>query len=62
VQNNPAAITTMRAYLGGTVVAQSFGPTLDQPVTAPKGTRILTIQAWDTAGKLYRSTMNVNVQ
>jgi hypothetical protein len=62
VQNNPAAITTMRAYLGGTVVAQSFGPTLDQPVTAPKGTHILTIQAWDTAGKLYRSTFNVNVQ
>lgn len=62
VQNNTAAITTMRAYLGSTVVAQSFGPTLDQQVTAPKGTRILTIQAWDTAGKLYRSTANVNVQ
>jgi hypothetical protein len=52
----------MRAYLNGTVVAQSFGPTLDQQVTAPKGTRILVIQAWDTAGKLYRFTANVNVQ
>jgi hypothetical protein len=62
VENNPAAITTMRAYLNGTVVAQSFGPTLDQQVTAPKGTRILVIQAWDTAGKLYRYTANVNVQ
>lgn len=62
VQNNPAPITTMRAYLGGTVVAQSFGPTLDQQVSAAKGTHIMVIQAWDTAGKLYRSTANVNVQ
>jgi hypothetical protein len=62
VQNNPAPITTMRAYLNGTVIAQSFGPTLDQQVTASKGTHILVIQAWDTAGKLYRSTANVNVE
>jgi hypothetical protein len=62
VENNTAAITTMRAYLNGTVVAQSFGPTLDQQVTASKGTRILVIQAWDTAGKIYRFTANVNVQ
>jgi hypothetical protein len=62
VEHNPAPITAMRAYLGGTVIAQSFGPTLDQQVTASKGTHILVIQAWDTAGKLYRSTANVNVQ
>jgi hypothetical protein len=62
VQNNPAPITTMRVYLNGQVVANSFGPTLDQQVTAAKGTRIMVIQAWDTAGKLYRSTANVNVQ
>jgi hypothetical protein len=62
VQNNPAPINTMRVYLNGTVVATSSGPTLDQQVSAPKGTRIMVIQAWDTAGKLYRSTANVNVQ
>ncbi len=62
VENNPAAIATMRAYLSGTVVAQSFGPTLDQQISAAKGTHILVIQAWDTAGKLYRWTANVNVQ
>lgn len=62
VENNPAPITAMRAYLGGTVVAQSFGPTLDQQVSAAKGTHIMVIQAWDTEGKLYRSTSNVNVQ
>jgi hypothetical protein len=62
VQNNPAPITTMRVYLNGRVVASSFGPTVDQQVSAAKGTHIMVIQAWDSAGKLYRSTANVNVQ
>jgi hypothetical protein len=62
VENNTAPITAMKAYLNGTVVAQSFGPTLDQTVSAPTGTRIMTIQAWDTKGRLYRSIANVNVQ
>jgi len=62
VQNNPAPITGMKAYLSGTQVAASSGPTLDQTINAPKGTHILTIQAWDTAGKLYRNTLNVNVR
>lgn len=62
VEQNTTPITVMKAYLGGTVIAQSFGPTLDQTVSAPKGTRIMVIQAWDTSGKLYRYTANVNVQ
>jgi hypothetical protein len=62
VQNNPAPITGMKAYLSGMQVAASSGPTLDQTITAPKGTHILTIQAWDSAGKLYRDTLNVNVR
>jgi hypothetical protein len=62
VENNPAPITAMKAYLNGRVVAISSGPALDQEVTANPGTQILTIQAWDTAGKLYRSVQNVNVQ
>jgi len=52
----------MRVYLNGKVVANSFGPTVDQQVSAAKGTHIMVIQAWDTAGKLYRYTENVNVQ
>lgn len=62
VQNNPHPITAMKAYLSGHPVAESSGPTLDQPITAAKGTHILVIQAWDTSGKLYRVTQNVNVQ
>jgi hypothetical protein len=62
VQNNTASITAMKAYLDGVQVGTSSGPTFDQPISAAKGTHILVIQAWDTAGKLYRLTENVNVQ
>jgi hypothetical protein len=62
VEFNTVPITNMKAYLDGKVVAQSFGPTLDQSIQAPKGTHILVFQAWDTQGKLYKVTENVNVQ
>ena len=62
VQNNTASITAMKAYVDGALVGASSGPTFDQPISAAKGTHILVLQAWDTAGKLYRLTENVNVQ
>jgi hypothetical protein len=62
VQYNTASITAMKVYIDGLVAGQSSGPVLDQPVTAARGTHIMVIQAWDTAGKLYRVTENVNVQ
>jgi hypothetical protein len=62
VQNNTASITAMKAYIDGAQVGASSGPTFDQSISAAKGTHILVIQAWDTAGKLYRLTENVNVQ
>lgn len=62
VQNNIASITSMKAYIDGVQVGASSGPTFDQPISAAKGTHILVVQAWDTAGKLYRLTENVNVQ
>jgi|SRR5579859_291188 len=62
VQYNTASIIAMKVYVDGAVVGESAGPVVDQTVSAPKGTHILVIQAWDTAGKLYRVTENVNVQ
>jgi hypothetical protein len=44
------------------LAGSSSGPTFDQPITAAKGTHIMVVQAWDTAGRLYRLTENVNVQ
>jgi hypothetical protein len=62
VQFNTASITTMKVYVDGVEAGASSGPVFDQPINAAKGTHILVIQAWDTAGKLYRFTENVNVQ
>jgi hypothetical protein len=62
VQNNTASITALKVYVDGALAASATGPTFDQPITAAKGTHIVIVQAWDTAGKLYRLTENVNVQ
>jgi hypothetical protein len=62
VENNTAAITAMKVYVDGAVTVSTSGPTVDQPISAAKGTHIVVVQAWDTAGKLYRFTENVNVQ
>ncbi len=62
VQMNPNAITTMKAYLDGKVVAVSHGPTMIAPVeNAPDGTHILVLQAWDTQGVVYRVQYNINI-
>lgn len=62
VQNNTASITAMKVYVDGVDTVTTSGPTVDQPIAASKGTHIVIVQAWDTAGKLYRFTENVNVQ
>ena len=62
VQNNTKSITAMKVYVDGRQSGESSGPSFDQPITAVKGTHIVIVQAWDTAGKLYRLTENVNVQ
>jgi hypothetical protein len=62
VQNNTASITAMKVYVDGAQVGTSSGPTFDQPIATTKGTHIVIVQAWDTSGKLYRLTENVNVQ
>ena len=61
VQFNSKSITGMRVYVDGVVAGTSSGPVFDQEITAAKGTHIVVIQAWDTAGRLYRLTENVNV-
>ncbi len=62
IENNPEPITVMKVYLDNTQIASSSGPTLRQTVsTSLTGTHILTFQAWDTAGHLYRVQQNVNI-
>jgi hypothetical protein len=58
---NPAPITTMKVYLDSTVVQVSSGATIVAEVTASPGTHLLTVQAWDTTGMLYKTQQTVNV-
>lgn len=62
VQYNTATITAMKAYLDGRVVATSSGPSIYATIAATPGTHVLTIQAWDTTGALYKDPQTVNVQ
>lgn len=62
IQFNPLPITDMKVYLDGVQKGESFGPTLEQQITAAKGTHIMVINAWDTDGKMYKVIENVNVQ
>jgi hypothetical protein len=62
IANNPAPITAMKVYLDNIQIAASSGPTLRQTVsTGVSGTHILSFQAWDTAGHVYRVQQNVNI-
>ena len=62
VQGYPNPITAMRIYLDNTSVTTTYGPSVSYPVPAAPGSHLVTIQAWDSAGALYRSQFNVNVQ
>jgi hypothetical protein len=62
VEYNTYSITAMKVYLDNTLVASSTGPTIYATVHASAGTHLLTIQAWDTTGALYKNQENVNVQ
>jgi hypothetical protein len=62
VTGNPKPTTKMVVYLDGHDIEQSAGPGTTAKVSAAKGSHYLVIQAWDTAGKLYETYGNVNVQ
>ena len=62
IEQPPHQITTMKAYVDNTLVATSNGPTMTSTVeNAPSGTHILTLQAWDTTGAIYRVQYNINI-
>ena len=62
VSDAQATITAMKAYVDNTAVAESGGPTIMSNVTATPGTHLLTVQAWDSKGNLYKSEVTVNVE
>jgi hypothetical protein len=62
VQYNTHTITAMKVYLDNSLVVSSTGPTIRGTITASPGTHLLTYQAWDTTGALYKYQESVNVQ
>lgn len=62
VQYNTASITAMKVYLDNTVVLTSSGPSNRGSVTGSPGTHLLTFQAWDTTGALYKYQETVELQ
>jgi hypothetical protein len=62
VNENPAPITAMKAYIDGQVVAQSGGSILSAEVSTSSGSHRLTVQAWDTAGNLYRTVYSITAR
>lgn len=62
IVNNTDQITTMKEWIDNTLVATSNGPTMSSTVeNAPAGTHILTLQAWEASGAIYRIQYNINV-
>jgi hypothetical protein len=58
--SNP--ITTTKVYLDNTLVDTANGPSVYKHQTASPGTHLITVQAWDTKGILYKLQETVNVK
>jgi hypothetical protein len=56
-----AKISAMKAYIDSKLVASSTSGTLSGSATEAAGTHKLTVNAWNTAGKLFQSTATFTV-
>jgi hypothetical protein len=56
-----ATISAMKAYIDSQLVASSTSGTLSGSATEAAGTHNLTVNAWNTAGKLFQSTATFTV-
>lgn len=61
VQYNTYSITAMKIYLDNAVVLSSSGPSIRGDITGSPGTHLLTFEAWDTSGALYKDQETVNL-
>jgi hypothetical protein len=56
-----AAISAMKAYIDSKLVVSSSSGTISGSVPEAAGTHTLTVNAWNTAGKLFQSTATFTV-
>ncbi len=62
VMYNTRPTTKMIVYVDGVKVEQSAGPGITANVQAAKGSHYTVILAWDTAGNMYETYGNLDVQ
>ena len=62
VVGNAAPIQQMSVTLDGVVIAQGQGPGIVKTISTSAGSHAITVQAMDTAGKLYATYGTVNAQ
>lgn len=55
-------ITTMKVYVDNTLVNTTYGSSVYLHQKASQGTHLVTVQAWDTKGILYKLQETVNVE
>ncbi|MGA2961611.1 MAG: alkaline phosphatase family protein [Candidatus Korobacteraceae bacterium] len=54
-------VTAMKIYLDSVSVYSAKANTLSAPVTAPVGAHHLTVQAWDSAGNVFKQSETITV-
>lgn len=55
-------ITAMRIYVDNTSQYLTSGASINTTLTLAKGVRAITVQAWDSKGNVYKSSLNITVK
>src|SRR5438309_3350318 len=55
-------ITSMRIYVDNASVYVAAAKSIDTNVTIANGSHTVTVQAWDSAGHVYKSAMSITVK
>jgi PKD repeat protein len=56
------AITSIRVYVDSMTKYAVAGSVVDTTLTMSRGTHIVVVQAWDTAGAVYKSSVTITVR
>ncbi len=59
--DSASTVTAMKIYLDGTGVYSTSANQLDTSVTMSTGAHRVAVQAWDKAGRIFKTVININV-
>jgi PKD repeat protein len=60
--SSPSPVTAMRIYVDNRSVAAANGPSIDQTLTLAPGPHYVVMQAWNQAGAIAKTPVNITVQ